>query len=76
MVIIVGAKLEAALNERSRVENVAPEVLALNALRERFLPSATLRQSQDEWEQRLRRTATDCGVSLSNAAVSSEGICE
>jgi hypothetical protein len=76
MVITVSAELEAALNERSRVEKVAPEVLALNALRERFLPPAATSESQEEWERRLRRTATDCGVSLSNSAVSSEGIYE
>jgi hypothetical protein len=28
----------------------------------------------DEWVRRLRAIATDCGVSLSNEAVSSEGI--
>ena len=32
--------------------------------------------SRDEWERRLRRVATDCGVSLPDAALSSEGIYE
>jgi predicted DNA-binding antitoxin AbrB/MazE fold protein len=33
-------------------------------------------EPQDEWERRLLELATDCGVSLSNAAVSSEGLYE
>ena len=31
-------------------------------------------QPQDEWERRLLGVATDCGVSLSDEAVSSEGL--
>lgn len=73
MVIIVGPDLEAALNDLARKQGVTPEVLALNALRERFLVPALI-QPRDEWEQRLRGAATDCGVSLSNEAISSEGL--
>jgi hypothetical protein len=74
MVITVGPDLEAALNEVARKRGVAPEELAINALRERFLAPALRPQPQDEWERRLRSAATDCGVSLSNEAVSSEGL--
>ncbi len=35
-----------------------------------------LREPRDEWERRLRAAASDCGVSLSDEAVSSEGIYE
>jgi hypothetical protein len=31
-------------------------------------------ESQDEWERRLREAASDCGVSLSDEALSSEGL--
>jgi hypothetical protein len=31
-------------------------------------------QPRDEWESRLLTVATDCGVALSNEAVSSEGL--
>lgn len=74
MVITLSPELEAALNEAARRQGVAPEVLALSALRARFLDTAALLQPQDEWERRLRSLAKDCGVSLSNWAVSSEGI--
>ncbi len=73
MVITVGPDLEAALNDLARKQGVAPEELALQALRERFLAPA-LNAPRDEWERRLRSAATDCGVSLSNEAVSSEGL--
>jgi hypothetical protein len=72
MVITLGPELEAALNELARRQGVAPEVLALNALRERFLGAAALPEPQDEWERRLRGLAKDCGVSLSNEALSRE----
>ena len=35
-----------------------------------------LREPRDEWERQLRQAASDCGISLSNEAVSSEGIYE
>lgn len=35
---------------------------------------AKLTEEQDAWLRRLRSIATDCGVSLSNDAVSSEGL--
>jgi hypothetical protein len=71
MVITLEPELEAAINELARRQGIAPEVLALNTLRERFL-TPTLLEPRDEWERRLREAATDCGVSLSNEALSRE----
>jgi hypothetical protein len=76
MVITIGPELESALNERARQEGVTPETLAVQALRERFLPPVAPVQPRDEWERRLLSAASDCGVSLSHAAVSSEGLYE
>ena len=76
MVITLESDLESALNEAAHQQGVAPEVLALNALRERFLPPALRIQPRDEWERRLLEAATDCGVTLSHEAVSSEGLYE
>jgi hypothetical protein len=73
MVINLPPQLEAAISEEARRRGVAPEILALEALRERFLPAAAL-QPRDEWERGLLEAATDCGVSLSNEALSSEGL--
>ncbi len=72
MVINLGPELEAALNELAGRRGVAPEVLALEALRARFLTTIPAVQPQDEWERGLLGLATDCGVSLSDAALSRE----
>jgi hypothetical protein len=76
MVITVDPELEAALNEQARRRGILPEALALETLRDRFLAPGGADESRDEWERRLRRTATDCGVSLPDAALSSEGLYE
>jgi hypothetical protein len=73
MVITLDPELEAALNELARHQGIAPEVLALKVLRERILSMAAL-LPRDEWERGLLESARDCGVSLSDWAVSSEGI--
>ena len=76
MVITVGPDLEATLNDLARKQGVSPEVLALQALRERFLAPTARIQPRDEWERRLLEAATDCEVALSHEAVSSEGLYE
>lgn len=75
MVITLGPELEAALSESARKNGVAPEVLAINALRERFLTVPTF-CPQDEWERRLLEAASDCGVSLPDSALSREEMYE
>jgi hypothetical protein len=75
MTLTLEVDLETALNVQARRQGVAPEVLAVNALRERFLANAAL-QPRDEWERGLLEAALDCGVSLPNSALSSEGLYE
>ena len=74
MVIAVDPTLDAALTEEARRKGIPPEALALQALRERFLSRSAPDESRDDWERRLRGLAVDCGVSLSDLEVSSEGI--
>lgn len=76
MVITLSPDLEAALTDLARKQGVAPEDLALNALRERFVGPARRVEPRDEWERRLLEAATDCGVALSHEAASSEGLYE
>ncbi len=73
MILTLGPELEIALTDLARRQGVAPEALALAALRDRFLGPV---EPQDEWERRLLQAATDCGVSLPHSAVSSEGLYE
>jgi hypothetical protein len=76
MVIHLGPELEAALIESARRRGVAPEALALDALRVRFLIVASTVRPQDGWERHLLGAATHCGVSLPHSALSSDGLYE
>jgi hypothetical protein len=76
MVITLTPQLEAVLSEQALRRGMAPEVLALDALRERFLRASDAAEPRDEWERRLLGAATDCGVSLSDAALSREEMYE
>lgn len=74
MVITLGQDLEKALNKAASRQGVTPETVAINALRERFLDMIALLHPKDEWEKGLLEAARNCGVSLSNEALSSEGL--
>jgi hypothetical protein len=72
MVITLDSELETALSSLAKRKGIAPETLALKALRDRFVTPSI--QPRDDWERLVLDTASDCGVSLSNEAVSSEGL--
>ena len=72
MVVTLDAKLEAALKEQADREGVAPEELALKVLRARLL--AAVLEPRDEWERGLLEAARPWGLSLPDAALSSEGL--
>jgi hypothetical protein len=74
MEITLDAELEAAVKLEAGRRGLAPEALAVEALRERFKDALALSQPRDEWERRLRSIARDCGVSLPDLALSSEGL--
>ncbi len=73
MVVTIDPELEAALKEQAQRQELAPEILALNVLRDRFLAPAPS-EPGDEWERGLLAAARPCGVSLPNEALSSEGL--
>jgi hypothetical protein len=76
VVISLEPELEAALNQAARDRGVAPELLALDALRQRFLHSAAPAVPHDEWERRLLGMARECGVSLPDTVLSRQAIYE
>jgi hypothetical protein len=76
MVINLTPQVEAALTREARRRGVAPEVLALDALRERFVSPAPAVEPRDDWERRLFGAAIDCGVSVPDSALSSDGLYE
>ena len=76
MLVNLTPQLEAALTEQARQRGVAPEILALEALRDRFLPNVAPILPRDDWERRLFGAALDCGVSVPDSALSSDGLNE
>ena len=71
MVINLDPKLAAALQEQAQRQGIAAEALAVSILREKLRPTQ-LPEPRDEWERRLLALAIDCGVSLSDEALSRE----
>lgn len=57
-----GSKVEVTPREPTRQENALPR------------PTKNSLQPRDEWERLLLSAASDCGVALSNEALSSEGL--
>ena len=53
MVITLGPELETALNKAAHRQGAAPDALALDVLRERFLRTAATLEPRDEWERRF-----------------------
>ena len=76
MVIELTPQLESALSEQARRRGVTPEHVALDALRDRFLPKISAVEPRDDWERKLFGAAIDCGVSVPDSALSSDGLYE
>jgi hypothetical protein len=75
MVITLPTPVGDALAAQARSRGVEPEALAVEVLRRELLPAAAP-VPMDEWEQRLFAAAVDCGVSVPDAALSSDGLYE
>jgi hypothetical protein len=73
MIITLPPQLESALAAQALRRGVAPEALALDVLRQHLLPAAPP-IPVDEWERRLFAAAVDCGVSVPDSALSSDGL--
>jgi hypothetical protein len=74
MVIKLSPELATAINEAAQQRGLSPEAMALTVLGERFLGAVSTLKPQDEWERGLLGAARNCGVSLSDSALSSEGL--
>lgn len=75
MTFTISPELEAAVRERARRQGITAQDLIESLLREKLTePSPPPIEPRDEWERRLLAIGRDCGVSLPNSAVSSEGL--
>jgi hypothetical protein len=75
MVLTLPPQLKSALAAQARQRGVAPEALAVEVLSRHLLPAAPPVPA-DEWERRLFAAAVDCGVSVPDSALSSDGLYE
>lgn len=75
MVVNISPDLEPVIVEQARQQGIDPAVLVLTVLRERFLGIPPI-VPRDEWERQLLGIARNCGVALSNEALSSEVLYE
>lgn len=73
MVITLPPQLESTLAAQARERGVAPEALALDILHRHLVP-VNLPTLADDWERRLFAAAVDCGVSVPDAALGSDGL--
>lgn len=77
MTITLSPELFALLQERAHEQHLEPQILVEKILRQHLMePHGRLPTPQDDWERLLLNAAIDCGVSLTDEAVSSEGIYE
>jgi len=75
MVVTLDPRLEAALKDQANHHGLAPEEFVLQLLRERLIAAAPL-EPRDEWERELLEAARPWGVSLPDAALTSEELYE
>jgi hypothetical protein len=78
MTIQIPADLEAAVNGEAKRLGIAPERFVEQALRDHLNFGggrvSYMHEPRDDWEKQLRAIARPCGVSLSDEALSSEGL--
>jgi hypothetical protein len=70
MTITISPDVAAALKAAAAKRNTDPQHLALEALRNLFLPGKP--EPRDDWERALFAAAIDCGVSLTDEDLSRE----
>lgn len=76
MNITLDPRLESALKVQADRQGLAPEELALKVLREHLIVAPAVPEPRDEWERGLIEAARPWGVSLPDAALSSEELYE
>jgi hypothetical protein len=76
LVISVPPELEGALNALAKQRGVAPEDLVIDVLRDRLGALSRTIEPRDDWERLILQAGSNCGVSLPDEALSSEGLYE
>lgn len=72
MELTLDPELETALKEAAERLGTSPEILAIQALRERFPNKVPPIVPRDDWERALLAIGSPLGATLSNKALSRE----
>jgi hypothetical protein len=76
MTVSLSPELEKAAIEEAQKAGQSPQEIVLAILREQLLPPQGPTATPSDWERLLTGAAVDCGVTLSDHAVSSDGLYE
>lgn len=76
MILTLDPETIRKLADEARNRGMSPEQFAESVIHERLAAMKSLLVPKDEWERRLMSLGKDRGRSLSNEALSSEGIYE
>lgn len=76
MTITLNPDIAAALTERAKEKGISPEDLIETTLREQLALRIAETEPGDDWEKLIIEIGADCGVSLPDAALSSESLYE
>jgi hypothetical protein len=78
MTITLTPDVEKIVLQKAHEQGTTPEAVVLGAIREKLGlgPSGLARvlEPRDDWERRLLSVGTPCGVSVSDEALSSQGL--
>lgn len=67
-------ELERVALEQARRVGKSPQQFVLGVLESSLLPASVSEASADEWQRKLEAASVDCGTSLSDEALSSNGL--
>ncbi len=74
MDILLTPELEMALHQMARRQGVSPSEFVKSLLYQRLGAPPLAQISPEDWERLVLHIGVDCGVSLSNEALSSNGL--
>jgi len=73
--VTLPTELERLAVEQARRAGKSPQDFVLGILRQSLLAPNSTPATKQEWRQKLTMASADCGTSLSDDALSSDGLC-
>lgn len=72
--VTLSLELERVAVEQAQRAGKSPQQIVLGVLESSLLPTSVSPATADEWQRKLKAASVDCGTSLSDEAVSSNGL--